>query len=360
VVGRLTSGSTVNCYYLSGAAAAGIGSLGTGMTDATTSKTDGEMKAAGFAGDLGTAYSPKADSYPVLSWQSISTGIVITDLDTDYFTGETVTAEIWAYGVENDVSFGSFQGDITYDSAKLTLSSLTPAAGFEGNSTYGDGTARVLYSPAGGPLTIPTGGMKIADLVFTVKSGSVLGATEIKVVHADFIVGGSGKIVSASDTAKAITIYQSTYTLTTSAVGGTVTYIGGTTEGDTVVMPGTDVTFTIAAAAGYDLDNASISYAVDGGNSVTLTPSEGVYTIPGSAITGNITVTVILSVVEPGAVSFLTYDGYKGAPENMKVLVLTVGENDLPAGSVYRFDGTPTCFIPKHTATAQERGIKST
>jgi hypothetical protein len=66
VVGKLTSGgSTANCYYLEGSAAAGVGN----GTDATTSKTEAELKSAAFTVLLGAEYIAQDNAYPILAWQ---------------------------------------------------------------------------------------------------------------------------------------------------------------------------------------------------------------------------------------------------------------------------------------------------
>ena len=64
-----------------------------------------------------------------------------------------------------------------------------------------------------------------------------------------------------------------------------ITDVTGITDGQAV--HGTDITFKLKAKTGYKV--TAVAYQINGGDAVTLTPANGVYTIPGDAITGSVT-----------------------------------------------------------------------
>ena len=90
-----------------------------------------------------------------------------------------------------------------------------------------------------------------------------------------------------------------------------VTEISGITNGK--ATHGTNITFKLTAKDGYKV--TAVAYKINGGDAVTIDPSsEGVYTIPGDAITGSVTlqltsnetVTVTFAAGENGSVGGTT------------------------------------------------------
>ena len=69
----------------------------------------------------------------------------------------------------------------------------------------------------------------------------------------------------------------------------TCTVSGGVSD-DNQISYGTPIHFTLTAAEGYVID--TVTYQVGTANAVTITPTDGTYTIPGDQITGNVTATV--------------------------------------------------------------------
>ena len=121
---------------------------------------------------------------------------------------------------------------------------------------------------------------------------------------------------------------------------------GGTTGKAT---HGTELTFTFAPGAATKGFTFSVLYQAGEGGQVVLSPNnEGVYTIPGQMITGNLTISVELTV--DGAVSFIECAAYKGAPSAYKLLLLTLNQENLPQGDkLYKYDGA-NMFSAKPTA----------
>lgn len=75
------------------------------------------------------------------------------------------------------------------------------------------------------------------------------------------------------------------YDFTTTANQSTVNVTNGLTADDKATY-GQDITFTVAPKAGYVVKQ--VSYTVAGGTAKTITPENGVYTIPGAAIVGEV------------------------------------------------------------------------
>lgn len=114
-----------------------------------------------------------------------------------------------------------------------------------------------------------------------------------------------------SDTTVTLVAKVDSYTATlTGGDAAEITVITGITGNQAV--HGTDITFKLTAKPGYKV--TAVAYQINGGAAVTLTPADGVYTIPGAAITGpvalqltsNKTVTVTFAAGENGSVGGTT------------------------------------------------------
>lgn len=89
-----------------------------------------------------------------------------------------------------------------------------------------------------------------------------------------------------ADTTVTLVAKDNSYTATlTGGAAAKITDVTGITDGQAV--HGTPITFKLAARPGYKV--TAVAYRINGGDSVTLTPTDGVYTIPGAAITGPVT-----------------------------------------------------------------------
>lgn len=109
------------------------------------------------------------------------------------------------------------------------------------------------------------------------------------------------------DTTVTLVAKDNSYTATlTGGAAADVTDITGISEG--TATHGTSITFKLTAKHGYKV--TAVAYRINGGSAVTLEPANGVYTIPGTAITGpvtlqltsNETVTVTFAAGANGAV----------------------------------------------------------
>ena len=113
------------------------------------------------------------------------------------------------------------------------------------------------------------------------------------------------------DTTVTLVAKDNSYTATlTGGDAAEITVITGIT-GDQAVH-GTDITFKLTAKPGYKV--TAVAYQINGDAAVTITPKNGVYTIPGAAITGSVTlqltskeiVTVTFAAGENGTVGGTT------------------------------------------------------
>ena len=121
-----------------------------------------------------------------------------------------------------------------------------------------------------------------------------------------------------SDTTVTLTAKDNSYTATlTGGAVAEITDIKGIT-GDQAVH-GTDITFKLTAKDGYKV--TAVAYQINGGAAVTLEPADGVYTIPGAAITGP--VTLQLTSNETVTVTFAA--GKNGSVDGTTAFVLDKG-----------------------------------
>lgn len=136
-----------------------------------------------------------------------------------------------------------------------------------------------------------------------------------------------------SDTTVTLTAKDKSYAATlTGGDAAEITDVTGLTDGQAV--HGTAITFKLTAKTGYKV--TAVAYQINGGAAVTLTPEDGVYTIPGDAITGpvtlqltsNETVTVTFAAgangsVGGGSTAFILDKGGKLTADQLKTVTKT-------------------------------------
>lgn len=137
-----------------------------------------------------------------------------------------------------------------------------------------------------------------------------------------------GTAYASDEALKAVTINSdTTVTLVAKDDSYTATLTGGDAAEITVItgitgnqaVHGTDITFKLTAKDGYKV--TAVAYQINGGDPVTLTPAAGVYTIPGDAITGP--VTLQLTSNETVTVTFAA--GKNGSVDGTTAFVLDKG-----------------------------------
>lgn len=105
---------------------------------------------------------------------------------------------------------------------------------------------------------------------------------------------------------------------------------------------GVDVEFKAKAKSNHVVQ--SVTYKVESGEPVTLVADEGVYTIAGSLVIGDIEIEVTYAV--DGTISFISNDNYNGLPTGHKLLVLTVDAK--LTGGAYEYDGDAMFYSSKY------------
>lgn len=121
-----------------------------------------------------------------------------------------------------------------------------------------------------------------------------------------------------SDTTVTLVAKDDSYTATlTGGDAAEITDVTGLTDGQAV--HGTAITFKLTAKTGYKV--TAVAYRINGGAAVTLTPANDVYTIPGDAITGP--VTLQLTSNETVTVTFAA--GKNGSVDGTTAFVLDKG-----------------------------------
>lgn len=123
-----------------------------------------------------------------------------------------------------------------------------------------------------------------------------------------------------SDTTVTLAAKDASYVATlTGGDAAEITAITGITDGQAV--HGTDITFKLTAKTGYKV--TAVAYRINSGDPVTLTPAGDVYTIPGAAITGP--VTLQLTSNETVTVTFAA--GVNGSVGETIAFILDKGGN---------------------------------
>ena len=95
------------------------------------------------------------------------------------------------------------------------------------------------------------------------------------------------------------TANANTYTLTQNNTGTSLSNIQGVSGSTSTITYGTDISFRVTGTGNYSqLRNLVVSYTVASGTAIILTASDDTYTIPGTSVTGNITITTSATLNE--------------------------------------------------------------
>lgn len=201
---------------------------------------------------------------------------------------------------------GTGAGDVTAADKATYNTDYTFTVTEDGNYTYNTtvtvgGKAYALSTPENGKYTIPGTDIK-GDIVISVTK-TVKPSSVVSVTKPDYVKG--------NDTA----------------------------------TKGQDYTFTVEKEDGYDYSEPTVKV---GGVDVTdklVKKENGIYTIPGSTITGNITIEVTkTAAVAVDVAQYLTLDG--------KVMYLVTASGTLPEGQVAKYDGMSMFWSEKYNAYA--------
>ena len=116
-------------------------------------------------------------------------------------------------------------------------------------------------------------------------------------------------------------------------------------KGNDTATKGQDYTFTVDKEEGYDYSEPTVKVGEQDVTDKVVKNDDGSYTIPGSTITGNITIEVTkTAAVAVDVVEYLTLDG--------KVMYLVTASGTLPEGQVAKYDGMSMFWSEKYNAYA--------
>lgn len=201
---------------------------------------------------------------------------------------------------------GTGAGDVTAANKAAYNTDYTFTVTEDGNYTYNTtvtvgGKAYTLGTPENGKYTIPGTDIK-GDIVITVTK-TVKPSSVVSVTKPDYVKG--------NDTA----------------------------------TKGQDYTFTVDKEEGYDYSEPTVKVGDVDVTDKLVKNGDGSYTIPGSTITGNITIEVTkTAAVAVDVAQYLTLDG--------KVMYLVTASGTLPEGQVAKYDGMSMFWSEKYNAYA--------
>ena len=271
----------------------------------------------------------------------------------------------------------------------LDDTTVAPGAGYTFTATDADNYDYVISATMGGETTTANDNGNGTYTIPGVTGNLVINATMTPKSYNVTVEGTGAGDVTAADKATYNTDYTFTvtedgnYTYNTTVTVGGKAYTLGTPENGKYTIPGTDIkgdivisvtkavkpssvvsvtkpdyvkgndtatkgqdyTFTVDKEEGYDYSEPTIKI---GGQDVTdklVKNGDGSYTIPGSTITGNITIEVTkTAAVAVDVAQYLTLDG--------KVMYLVTASGTLPEGQVAKYDGMSMFWSEKYNAYA--------
>ena len=268
-------------------------------------------------------------------------------------------------------------------------STVAPGADYTFTATDADNYDYVISATMGGETTTANDNGDGTYTIPGVTGNLVINATMTPKSYNVTVEGTGAGDVTAADKATYNTDYTFTvtedgnYTYNTTVTVGGKTYSLGAPENGKYTIPGTDIkgdivisvtktvkpssvvsvtkpdyvkgnntatkgqdyTFTVEKEDGYDYSEPTVKI---GGQDVTdklVKNDDGSYTIPGSSITGNITIEVTkTAAVTVDVTEYITLNG--------KVMYLVTASGTLPEGQVAKYDGVSMFFSEKYNAYA--------
>ena len=268
-------------------------------------------------------------------------------------------------------------------------STVAPGADYTFTATDADNYDYVISATMGGETTTANDNGDGTYTIPGVTGNLVINATMTPKSYNVTVEGTGAGDVTAADKATYNTDYTFTvtedgnYTYNTTVTVGGKTYSLGAPENGKYTIPGTDIkgdivitvtktvkpssvvsvtkpdyvkgndtatkgqdyTFTVEKEDGYDYSEPTVKV---GGVDVTdklVKKENGSYTIPGSSITGNITIEVTkTAAVAVDVTEYITLNG--------KVMYLVTASGTLPEGQVAKYDGMSMFWSEKYNAYA--------
>ena len=268
-------------------------------------------------------------------------------------------------------------------------STVAPGADYTFTAIDADNYDYVISATMGGEATAANDNGDGTYTIPGVTGNLVINAAMTPKSHNVTVEGTGAGDVTAADKATYNTDYTFTvteddnYTYTTTVTVGGKAYTLGTPENGKYTIPGTDIKgdivisvtktvkpssvvsvtkpdyvkgndtatkgqdydFTVEKEDGYDYSEPTVKVGDVDVTDKVVKNGDGSYTIPGSTITGNITIEVTkTAAVAVDVVEYLTLDG--------KVMYLVTASGTLPEGQVAKYDGMSMFWSEKYNAYA--------
>ena len=268
-------------------------------------------------------------------------------------------------------------------------STVAPGANYTFTATDADNYDYVISATMGGETVTPKDNGNGTYTISGVTGNLVINAAMTPKSYNVTVEGTGAGDVTAADKATYNTDYTFTvtedgnYTYNTTVTVGGKTYSLGTPENGKYTIPGTDIkgdivisvtktvkpssvvsvtkpdyvkgndtatkgqdyTFTVDKEEGYDYSEPTVKVGDVDVTDKVVKNGDGSYTIPGSTITGNITIEVTkTAAVTVDVTEYITLNG--------KAMYLVTASGTLPEGQVAKYDGVSMFFSEKYNAYA--------
>jgi hypothetical protein len=308
----------------------------TGASAITVTRDDGAVT-PNIADNTYTLYAKYNDTtlYTEQSYEHAVTNITVTPA-----SGKRLGNDNWSDGTSKYKDFAAITATAFTDDKTFTLQTVqqytvTFAAGEHGSLTENaaDQTLDKDSTIATWPTATPNTGYQFLGWYDGTEQVTTTSYTVTK---------------NVTLTAK---FAEATYAFTTNVENVTISELNGLTTNNTLATYGTDITFTATADSENQYVLNTVSYTIDESQTATtLTPNDnGVYTIPGDAIVGK--VTILADTIQYYTVTFATGENTTFAQDTPTVAytktsggVLYATLDDLKAG------GDATFTVPTPTA----------
>ena len=268
-------------------------------------------------------------------------------------------------------------------------STVAPGADYTFTATDADNYDYVIFATMGGETTTASDNGNGTYTIPGVTGNLVINATMTPKSYNVTVEGTGAGDVTAADKATYNTDYTFTvteddnYTYTTTVTVGGKSYTLGTPENGKYTIPGTDIkgdivisvtktvkpssvvsvtkpdyvkgndtatkgqdyTFTVDKEEGYDYSEPTVKVGDVDVTDKVVKKENGSYTIPGSSITGNITIEVTKTAA-------VTVDVTEYITLNDKAMYLVTASGNFAEGQVANYDGMSMFFSEKYNAYA--------
>ena len=356
-------------------------------TLAVVTEDAGTIHVIGFGGDKTLDTAAATLSFTAKGVGEAEVKITSAKVDID---AQAVGSDAPAATILDDTTVIKVTGyTVTLGEGLSGESTVAPGADYTFTATDADNYDYVISATMGGEATTANDN---GDGTYTIPgvTGNLVINAKMTPKSYNVTVEGTGKDdVTAADKATYNTDYTFTvteddnYTYTTTVTVGGKDYALGTPENGKYTIPGTDIkgdivitvtktlkpsntvsvtkpdyvkgndtatkgqdyNFTVDKEEGYDYSEPTVKV---GGQDVTdkvIKNDDGSYTIPGSSITGNITIEVTkTAAVAVDVTEYITLNG--------KVMYLVTASGTLPEGQTAKYDGVSMFWSEEYNAYA--------